>query len=715
MIAIYKKELKLYFTSVIACLFIAITLLIEGGFFVIYNLNYGTPYIIYPISNAMLILVFTVPILTMRILADEQRQKTDQLIFTAPVSVGKVVVGKYLALCTIYIIPIIVTCVYPLILKQFGDIPLKMSYTEIFGMLLYGLAFIAIGVFISSITESQVIAAILSIVVLFVGYMMSSITGAISSEGNIITKVLSCFDLFEPAKDFLNGIFSVTGLIYYLSVIVLFLFLTTQSIQKRKWNISKNTISTGVFSTSFIAIAIALTVFVNLIANKVGENVSWASIDTTDQQLYAITDETKNMLKKIDDDITIYVLGEKSSADTTLNETLSRYKKEGKNISISYKNTTTYPNFYTQYTDTAPTENSLIIVNNTNGKSKVVDYSDIYETTMDYYTYQSQTTGYDAEGQITSAIGYVVSSDNPVIYQVTGHDEIGVGESFSEAIEKLNMDVEEVNLLNHESISPEDCGLLLLLAPQKDYSEDEASIVIDYIKDGGKVLMTTFYADSELENYNSIADYYGIRIENGIVAENSPTNYYQSPYYILADNGTGYASGLTNYAFFAYAQGVWIDESSDNYRDTITYSEDLTTTDNAICKMNPNSDTPYDKEEGDVEKIFDLLLTAEESITDEETEETKTGRLVVAASSFVFMDEFDQMVAGANLDIFENIITDCVDADGTSISIPVKATSYSNLTVTDSGYRMVGILIAIVLPVIVIIAGIGVWIRRRKR
>lgn len=715
MLAIYKKELKVYFTSVIACLFIAITLLIEGVFFVLYNLGQGTPYIIYAVSNAMLILVFTVPILTMRILADEQRQKTDQLIFTAPVSIGKVVVGKYLALCTIYIIPILVTCIYPLILKNFGTVPLKISYTEIFGMLLYGLAFIAIGVFISSITESQVIAAIVSIVILFAGYMMSNIAGAISAEGNIITEFLAWFDLFAPAQNFLNGIFDVTGLVYYLSIIVLFLFLTTQSIQKRKWTISKNTISTGVFNTAFVAIAIALAVVVNLAMSKVGESVSWASIDMTDQKLYTISEETKNMIKDIEDDIVIYVLCEKDASDVTVKETLERYKKESENITVEYKSTTMYPNFYADYTDTAPSLNSLIVVNKTNGKSKVLDYYELYETSTDYTTYQTTTTGYDAEGQLTSAITYVTSTDSPVIYQVTGHDEVGMGESFKDAIEKMNISIEEVNLLNYESITPDECEFILLLSPRKDYSKDEAKIITDYLAKGGKILMTTTYLETGMDNFNSIAEAYGIKIQNGYVAENSSSNYYQIPFYILADNGTGYASELSNYVMLGYAQGIQIDKKSDNYRDTITYTEMLKTTDKAVCKMNPNTAQVYEKEDGDIEGVFDLVVCAEESVTDEESGETKNSRLIVVGSDSVFSDDFDAMVSGANLDMFEKIITDCVETEGSVVSIPAKSTSYSTLTVTGSGYRIVGIVVAIILPMAIMVAGVVVWMRRRRK
>ena len=157
MFAIYKKELKSYFTSVIACLFIAVTTLIAGIFCVYYNLQNGMTSM-YSVYQSLFILVFTVPILTMKIIADERRLKTDQLILTAPVSVGKIVLGKFLALATIFIIPILVMCLYPLILSQFGTIIFKTAYTNILGLFLYGLAFIAIGMFISSVTESQVIS-----------------------------------------------------------------------------------------------------------------------------------------------------------------------------------------------------------------------------------------------------------------------------------------------------------------------------------------------------------------------------------------------------------------------------------------------------------------------------------------------------------------------------------------------------------------------------
>ena len=124
MLAIYKRELKSYFRSFIGLLFIAVTLFFLGLYFTVYNLLNGYPYFAYSVSSVIFLFMLSVPILTMRILAEEKRSKTDQLILTAPVSVGAVVMGKFLALVTIFLIPTLIACVYPLIMANFGSVPM---------------------------------------------------------------------------------------------------------------------------------------------------------------------------------------------------------------------------------------------------------------------------------------------------------------------------------------------------------------------------------------------------------------------------------------------------------------------------------------------------------------------------------------------------------------------------------------------------------------
>lgn len=723
MLAIYEKELKSYFTSVIACLFIAVTTFIAGIFFIYYNLTYGYTEM-YSAYNALMILVFTIPILTMKIMADERRLKTDQLILTSPISVGKTVVGKFLALVTIYLIPIIVMGLYPLILSRFGEVSFKLAYTNIFGLFLYGCAFIAIGIFISSITESQVIAAILSIVILFIGYIMSSITDMISSSGNILTKILSAFDLMSPINNFMSGIISLSSAVYYLTIVVLFLFLTCQSIQKRRWNVSKTTISTGVFSAGFIAIALVMAVFVNLAVGKIADNSTWASIDMTASKLYSITDDTKEMLKEISDDIVIYVLASEKDGDSTINKTLNNYKSNSKHITVEYKDTNLNPNFYSEYADTAPSSNSLIVVNKSNNKSRVIDYSDIYiaDTSSYYYTGQTSYTGYDCEGKVDSAISYVLSENNPVIYEITGHDEVGMGTSFSEAIEKMNCDIEEIKLASMDDISVDDCEAVLILGPEKDYSKDDADKVINYLNAGGKAIVACENYESAMTdkpNFETILEAFGVKPVDGVVAENDSSFYsgQYGPFFIFANGSGSFASDVSNYIIAPYAKGLQQLNEEDS---TISYTS-LATTSKGVSKTKLESATKYEKEDGDIDGTFDLGAQITKTVTSdsEDGEESTTveTNLLVLSSVYMLDDDMNELVSDANLDMFTNALNEYIDSDSKvqSLSIPSKDLQSAQLTINASGTRFVGVVVAVVLPVGILIAGIVIWARRRKK
>ena len=287
MTAVYKRELRSYLTSMVGYLFIFFILLLTGIYFSAYQLAAAYPKFEYTLNAMTFVFLIAVPILTMRVLAEERKQKTDQLLLTSPVSVSGIVMGKYLALVTIYAIPIAVLATYPLIMSKFGTVAFGSAYTALLGFFLLGSANIAIGVFFSAITESQVIAAVLTFVFLFAFYMMNGISsffseGALSTcvtfgllilaaviiiytmiknflisavicvVGEIalaivyvvnssffsggIQKVLDIFNLSSHFDNFANAIFDVKGVLYFVSVIAVCLFLTVQSIAKRRWN-----------------------------------------------------------------------------------------------------------------------------------------------------------------------------------------------------------------------------------------------------------------------------------------------------------------------------------------------------------------------------------------------------------------------------------------------------------------------------------------------
>ncbi len=287
MSAVYRKELRGFFTSMIGYVFIAFVLLIAGIFITLTNFRTGYPNFEYSLGSISMILIFVVPILTMRIFAEERRSKTDQLLYSLPMSVTEIVIGKYLAAVTVFAVPCAVMCLYPVIMSFYGKVSFTSAYGAMLGFFLLGCALIAVGVFMSSLTESQVISAVISFGAMIVIYMMSSIsslipaassasyiafavvillialivyymtknywiafsvaaalelvlaifffTGSSRFEG-LFSRALGWLSFFARLDNFIYGIFDITSLVYYLSVAAVFVFLTMQSVEKRRWS-----------------------------------------------------------------------------------------------------------------------------------------------------------------------------------------------------------------------------------------------------------------------------------------------------------------------------------------------------------------------------------------------------------------------------------------------------------------------------------------------
>lgn len=708
MLAIFKREFKSYFQNVIGWLFVAALLAVYGLYFYVYNLKNGYPYISYDLKGIGFIMMIAVPILTMRSLSDEKKTKTDQLMLTSPVSVGKIVAGKYFAMAAVYTIDIALFALSPLVLSIYGKVALSEAYVALFGYWLYGLSCIAVGLFISSISESVIISAILTFTALFLSYMMQSITGLISSSGNLLTKVLNCFDLYTPFENFVSGCFSVTSAAYYVTVILLLCFLTTQSIQKRRWAFSKKMIGTGAFSAGMIVVMCAICVVVNLVVTALP--AKYTSIDCSATKLYSLTSDTKDRVSKLDEDITIYVLNSKKSKDAKIDETINRYKDFSSHIKVKYVDPATSPKFYQDYTDTTPTTNSLII--ESKNRSKVIDYNDIYEydSSSYYYGYQSQSsiTGYDAEGQITSAIEYVTmdADELPVIYQITGHNETEIGSNFQSVVSKANANLKSLELFNEEKV-PEDATAIIINSPTVDFNEEDAQKVIDYLNGGGKALIVGCYAyNDELTNFNKILAAYNVSFKTGVVAENDSSKYYQNPLYLLPTvETTDYTSDATDgYVFLAGSCAINYPEDTDD----VTYTKLLSTSDSAVLKKDWKNITTSKAEDADENGPFTTGLAVNDSSTG--------ASIVVFGTPYVVDDSYDNAVSGNNADMFKDVITSMTgNVELASSVIPVKDYTLSNITINTLQAVVTGLIIMIAVPILLIIIGIVVWVMRRKK
>lgn len=286
MLAIYKKEIRTYFTSFVGYMFLAFFLGFVAVYQYIYNLYIGYANFAYAINGTTTFFLFLVPMLTMRIVAEDKRQKTDQLLFTSPVSISRIIIGKYLALLTVFAIAVVIVALYPLILRNYGPTSLSIAYSTLLAFFLLGSTYMAIGMLISALTESQIFAAVLTFVVILMTLLVDMLIamlptahlvafvvllvclllvtvwtytmmknwlvtlgfGVLSMGGltvayvlkpvlfdGALVKVFGWFSFISRFENFRFGIFDPSAYVYYLSMSCLFVFLTIQVINKRRW------------------------------------------------------------------------------------------------------------------------------------------------------------------------------------------------------------------------------------------------------------------------------------------------------------------------------------------------------------------------------------------------------------------------------------------------------------------------------------------------
>ena len=285
--AVYKNELSTYFTTLTGYVFCAFLLLFAGIYTTMICLKNQFVEFEYVLGNLGFVFFIIVPVLTMRVFAEERRQKTDQLLYSLPISTTEVVLGKYFALLTVLVLPLLVICLYPLVLSLYGGLNLMGCYLAILAFFFMGAAFLAIGMFISSITESQALAAGLCFVLLLVNYFLTTITKYITSKAvisfigiliaaaivalilylmtknfyisvgvliiaaavilityvnkqsaynGLLPKILNKLALFDRFYTFMSGTFNLTDIVFYISVAAVFIFLSVQSMEKRRWS-----------------------------------------------------------------------------------------------------------------------------------------------------------------------------------------------------------------------------------------------------------------------------------------------------------------------------------------------------------------------------------------------------------------------------------------------------------------------------------------------
>ena len=473
-----------------------------------------------------------------------------------------------------------------------------------------------------------------------------------------------------------------------------------------KGSFRTRTFRAGGYSLAAAAVVIAIAVAVNLVVGALPAD--WTKTDLTSTGLYSLSSQTQQMVSALEDEVTVYWIVQSDTEDNTIGELLERYQDLSKNLKVERKDPVVYPNFAQQYTTSTLYNNSLIVT--CGDRSRYISYYDIYVTDYSsYYTTGTASTQFDGESQLTSAIDYVTNEDLPVVYTLTGHGESQLPSTLSDGAAEENVLLSELSLLTQESV-PEDADALIIYAPQSDISADEKDMLLTYLQSGGKLLLVTDYTETAMPNLAEVMAYYGTSLADGIVMEGDSSHHMRgSSYYLLPDIGShDITSPLADggyYVLMPVAQGISV---SNELREGLTVTQLLTTTSASYAKADAYNLTTYDKEEGDLEGPFALGVAISEEV------EGGTTGIVWLTTSYMFNDDVDMLVSGANTDLFLNAL-DWMCQRESSISIRAKDLSSEYLTVPSADVSTWSLILVVTLPLAFILAGAYITVTRRKR
>lgn len=452
----------------------------------------------------------------------------------------------------------------------------------------------------------------------------------------------------------------------------------------------------GSYAIVLTCIVLALLVVVNLLAGALPANLT--KLDISSSKLYSITSNTKAVVNALEQDVTIYWIVQSGKEDDVIDNLLAKYESLSDHIEVVKRNPDVYPAFARQYTDETVSNNSLVVVSGE--KYRYVPYSDIYVSQGSAYSY-SYTTSFDGEGAITSAIDYVVSTRLPILYTLEGHGETALPDTFASQLEKENVQTQSLSLLNVDEI-PEDAAALMIHAPASDISGEEAKMLSEYVKSGGKLLILAGpVADGELTNLYGILSDYGVSAVQGIVSESDRSHYaFQAPYVLLPDLGD---SDITaplaekNYmAIVPIAAGLQISGDS-----AVSL---LNTTDSAYSKIAGYQQTTYEKEDGDIDGPFSLGV---------DIQDHSSGRIIFFTSSYLLDDMYNAYSSGANNDMVMNALS-ALMGDRQAMSIRSKSLNYNYLTISESAASTIKLVMIGLVPLCYLAMGVVTVLEKRR-
>lgn len=691
MLAIFKKELKAYYCSMFSYVYYMIFFLVAG---ILFSKNcvsvYSTEFGYNVLQYLILVVVIMLPFCTMRIFSQDKKMKTDQLLFTAPVSAAGVLLGKALATFLYVMLPVVLSLLYPLFLTFHGTVNGDFLFCSYLGGALFVLALLCISMFISSLTSNGILSAVLIYVFYIIVLLGDALEDLISVPS--VYHFLHSASIYNRYFDMISGIVRTGDIIYFIVLIIVFYGCTWISLLSRRQEIKK----------TVIGYVVATVIFAVLIT--IGESTSKV-FDFTPEKILELSKDTISNVSSISNETVIYYLGAESNANATYVELLKAYEELSDKISVMY----------------VPLDDRDFKATFLAGESDVKEASIVVASAQRYiylnsdnYITLEQTSSYgfshmlEIEDQITSAILYVNTKNINMIAKTTGHGENQIGYSFMNLLNLAHYDLKSIDLEEESkefnSSTMDDVKAIFIYSPETDFSENEIEYLKNYVKDGGKIVVSIDPLHEDLENLNGFLEFYGFNVQSGIVIEGNEACYVlDTPYYlapIIKKSDYTESVGKKNLRVLTYtSKGIAQYGVANGYEST----DILLSSEQSFAKTD---DFDNMEKMGQYDKKGPFSIA---SISSKQGE----GSVFLIASDTMFTDEANEESGNANARFFSEMMKSFVGTKDT-VWIAGKDVNTQVAKFSEKTILPIKLVTIVVIPAFIVLICILVLVGRKK-
>lgn len=692
MLAILKKELKTYYSSLFSYIYYMIFFLVAGVLFSKYCLEYySTQFGFFVLRYCIFVVVVMLPICTMRIFSQERKLKTDQLLFTAPVSTLSILVGKYIATAIFVLVPVLLSGIYPCVISSYGTMSGDFLACSYIGGILLVFALLSIGMFISTLTSNAVLSAVITYVIYMIIILLRVLEGIINPESGLYTFIHE-ISLYNKYYDMVSGIIRSGDIIYFIVIAITFFLLTWISLLNRR---QKDRITIG--SCAAVLLCGMVCSYLCLNYTKV--------YDYTPAKILSLSEETKDRVSQIDEATCIFYMGNKSQANATYVELLSAYENLSDNIIVEYIPLEN-KEFHDAFLADLPSVKEASIVVATGDRYVYLDSDDYVTVTQTgQYTYERML---EIENQITSAILYTNASELKNIITTSGHGEKTLGSGYCNVLKTGFYEIKSIDLTEESrDISSTvllDAAALLIYAPSEDFSDEDVDQLERFVEEGGILLVSVDPLNEDLENLFGFLKEYGLSLQQGVLIDDTEgyhvlnTEYYLSPHM----KETEYTKDIVkkNLGVITYtSKGIALYGKGNGFETT----DILVTSENAFSKMD-DFDNMTTKGENDLPGPFSIasVATAKEK-----------GSIFLIASDIFLNETANDESGGANSRFFVEMIKS-LSGDNGAVWIEGKDVNSETAHYPTKMIAASKIISMIVIPLCILVLGVLLLLGRKK-